>query len=189
MSFNKKAGIEMSMTTIVIIVISVIILIFGIVFAKNIMCSGIRATDQIDSAVKNELRDIFGADKIGVSCQGEEGSELKLGTGKRVSVVCQIKTEENIKYKIDVGDPEILLGNEKTQNMQKSWILKSGWTGYVTPGTIMYAPILYLNILSDAPKSSVSVDLKVTNTDTGNIETHTIVFDIEPMNFIQTTLC
>ena len=104
MSLNKKGGIELSMTTIVIIVISIIILIFGIIFAKNIMCSGIRVTDQIDQAVKNQLRDLFGADKLGVSCQGEEGSDVKLATGKRVSLVCQIKVDQPTNYRIDITD-------------------------------------------------------------------------------------
>ena len=70
MILNKKGGIELSMTTIVIIVISVIILIFGIIFGRNVMCSGIRLTDQVNTAVKNQLRDLFGSDTIGVVCQG-----------------------------------------------------------------------------------------------------------------------
>lgn len=187
---NKRGGMELSMSTIVIIVISIIILIFGIIFGRNIMCSGIRATDQIDIAVKNQLRDLFGSDRIGVICQGEEGSEVKLATGKRVSLVCQIKTEENVKYKIEVSDPEILLGSEKTKKMDKRWILKKGWEGYVNPGVITYAPVLYLNVPRDAPKSTVSVDVRVINTNSdGDGDTHSIVFDLQPLNFIQTTMC
>jgi hypothetical protein len=190
---NKKGGMELSMTTIVIIVISIIVLIFGIIFGRNVMCSGIRVTDQIDTAVKNQLRDLFGADKIGVSCQGEEGSDVKLGTGKRVSLVCQIKVETPTNYRIVVGDPEILLGNEKIKLLNKNWILKKGLNDVgVNPGTITYAPVLFLNIPRDAPKSTVSVDINVYNKDSSDPnakETHTVVFDIVPLNFIQTTMC
>lgn len=190
MVMNKRGGMELSMSTIVIIVISIIILIFGIIFGRNIMCSGIRATDQIDTAVKNQLRDLFGSDKIGVSCQGEEGSEVKLAAGKRVSLVCQIKTEENIRYKLDVSDPEILLGAERTKPMDRNWILKRGWIGYVSPGTITYAPILYINVPRDAPKSTVAVDIKVTDMNSNDEgSTHTVVFELQPLNFIQTTMC
>jgi hypothetical protein len=189
---SRLGAIELSMTTIVIIVISIIVLIFGIIFAKNIMCSGIRVTDQIDTAVKNQLRDLFGADKIGVSCQGEEGQDVKVGTGKRVSIVCQIKVDEPANYKILVDDPMILLGGEKTKLAPKSWILSKGVNDVgVKPGTITYQPIIFLNVPSDAGKSTVQLNLKVydKNDPTGSYETHTLVFDIVPLNFVQTTLC
>lgn len=188
MRMNKRGGMELSMSTIVIIVIAIIVLIFGIIFGRNIMCSGIRATDQIDTAVKNQLRDIFGSDRIGVSCQGEEGSKVKLATGERVSLVCQIKTESPTEYTISIEDPVLLPGGEKEVPMKKSWILKSGWKGNVNPGNIMYAPVLYLNIPRDASKSTVSVKINV-RTENGQPEPHYVVFDLQPLNFIQTTMC
>ena len=109
----------------------------------------------------------------------------------RVSLVCQIKTDQNTHYKIQVGDPELLVGGEKTKPMNSNWILKSGWTGYVNPGTLTYAPVLYLKVPSDTAKSTVSVQVKVINlddsSDTGS--THDMVFDLIPVNFFQTTLC
>ncbi len=196
MTMNKRGGMELSMTTIVIIVISIIILIFGIIFGRNIMCSGIRVTDQIDTAVKNQLRDLFGSDKIGVSCQGEEGSEVKLATGKRVSLVCQIKVESPKTYNfiINPSDVQFFLGNNKQKAIPTSWILKSGVQKVgVKPGTITYQPVLFLNVPKDAAKSTISVDIcvkDVSQDSTDNsCETHTVVFDLVPLNFVQTTMC
>jgi len=189
MDMNKRGGMELSMSTIVIIVIAIIILIFGIIFGRNIMCSGIRATDAIDTAVMNQIRDLFGSDTIGVSCQGEEGSYVKLATGRRVSIVCGFKVQDNLKYSIKVDDPMILSGSEREKPLNKAWILTRGWDGYVKPGSIVYQPILTLKLPSDAPKNSVIVDIDVTNVDTGVIDSKTIMFDIEPLNFIQTTMC
>ena len=193
MAMNKRGGMELSMTTIVIIVISIIILIFGIIFGRNVMCSGIRVTDKINDAVMNELNDMFGSDKLGVSCQGEGGSEVKLATGKRVNIVCGIKVDQSTSYRIVADDRQILLGNEKTKAVPKSWILSKGVTDIgVTPATIKYQPILLLNVPRNAPKSTISVDMKVY--DKGSIdpnayETHTVVFDLVPLNFVQTTMC
>ncbi len=193
MDMNKRGGMELSMSTIVVIVIAIIILIFGIIFGRNIMCSGIRATDQIDTAVKNQLRDLFGSDKIGVSCQGEEGSEVKLATGKRVSLVCQIKVEEAKRYKFVIDKLQISLGNDKFKSIPGGWILKSGADNVgVKPGSITYQPILFLNVPRDAAKSTVFVDIRIYNLDSdtpSDFELHTAVFDLVPLNFIQTTMC
>lgn len=50
--FSKKAAMEMSMGTIVTIVLLMSVLILGLVFVKNIMCSGIILTDDITASVK-----------------------------------------------------------------------------------------------------------------------------------------
>ena len=86
-SLNKRGGIELSMTTIVIIVISIIILVFGIIFGRNVMCSGIQLTENVNTGVENQLKVLFGEDKYGVNCMGEGSQEIKLGSNGRRKVV------------------------------------------------------------------------------------------------------
>ncbi len=192
MVMNKRGGMELSMTTIVIIVISIIILIFGIIFGRNIMCSGIRLTEKLNDEVMNEIIDIFGSDKLGVSCQGEE-ELVKLGTGKRVNLFCGIKVDQPTSYRIVADDPQLLLGNERKKAIPRSWILSKGTNDVgVQPGEIKYQSVLTLNIPRNAERSTAELNLKVydkNSNDPSSYETHTIQFDIVPLNFIQTTMC
>ena len=56
---NKKAAMEMSMGTIVTIILLVVMLVLGIFFIQRIFGSGTNAIDQIDSQVQSEINKIF----------------------------------------------------------------------------------------------------------------------------------
>lgn len=59
MTKNKKAAIELSMTTFVTIVLVVIVMVLGIFFIQKIFSSGTNAIDQIDNQVQSELQKLF----------------------------------------------------------------------------------------------------------------------------------
>lgn len=187
MSLNKKGGIEMSMTTIVIIVISVIILIFGIIFARSVMCTGIQITQQVNDAVKNQLTTLFGEDNYGVLCMGENGQDIKLGTGGPRQVVCMIKTEEELDYTLKVKKVESLSPGTKDTVVDK-WIVDQNWEGTVSPGDDNYATILMLDIPRDAPATRLKFTLEETNS-AGKVKTHVGYLNIVTVGFFQSTMC
>ena len=76
---NKKAAFEMSMTTVVIIVISVVMLILGLVFVRQIFGVATESVNMIDDQVKNELMNLFGE-------QGGKEIVVKLGTQQSAKV-------------------------------------------------------------------------------------------------------
>lgn len=76
---NKKAGFEMSMTTLVVIVIAVVMLILGLVFVRQIFGTATDSIDIIDEQVKDELINLFGED-------GGEDVVVKLGTQKSAKI-------------------------------------------------------------------------------------------------------
>lgn len=187
-SFKKLGAIEMSMTTIVIIVISVIVLIFGIIFARSVMCSGIQITQEVDNAVKNQLKVLFGADKYGVNCMGEGSQDVKLGTGGRRKVICMIKTEEETDYNIKVASVESLKG--ATDSIVDKWIIDQDWKGTVSPGGDgTEATILLLDIPSDAPTTTLKLKIQKTNQRSGSTSTAYSIIDIVTSGFIRSTVC
>lgn len=56
---NKKAAMEMSMGTIVTIILLVVVLVLGIFFIQRIFGTGTDAIDQIDTQVQNEINKLF----------------------------------------------------------------------------------------------------------------------------------
>jgi len=59
---NKRAAMEMSIGTIVTIVLSMTLLIGGIMLVTNISKSGADIVDITDSQVKNQINQLFGED-------------------------------------------------------------------------------------------------------------------------------
>jgi len=176
----------LSMTTIVIIVISIIVLIFGIIFARGVMCSGIQLTQQVNDAVKNQLTTLFGADNYGVFCMGERGQDIKLGTGGPRQVVCMIKTESELDYNLRVTKVESLSGASDT--VVDKWIVDQNWQGTVSPGDDNYATILMLDIPRDAPSTKLKVTVQETNS-AGKEKTHVAYLNVVTVGYFRSTMC
>jgi hypothetical protein len=185
---DKKAAIELSVGTIVIIVIAVTMLILGIVFVRSIMCSGIQITENLDEGVKNEINDLFGADEIGVNCMGEGGQEISIGTGGRRPIACIIKTEEQKEYDLRADIEESLKGASKSI-VEKEWVLDQDWRGTVSPGKDQEAVVMLLDIPRDAPTTTLKIRIKSTDITTGKETTHISYIDIVPVGFFRTTMC
>ena len=186
-SIKKLGAIEMSMTTIVIIVISVIVLIFGIIFARSVMCSGIQLTQQVNDAVKAQLKTLFGADKYGVNCEGEAGNPIQIGTGGRREIICMIKTESNEEYNLKVVDVQSLSG--ASESVVNKWIIDQDWKGDISPGGDgKDEVVLLLNIPRDAPLTTLKVKIQATSS-SGSTDTHYSIVDVVPVGFFRTTMC
>lgn len=187
MKKNKKAALEMSMGTIIILVLGVSMLILGMILIRNIMCSGLQITKDITTGVRNEIQNLFGADKIGVKCAGEGGQEINLATNGQRDVVCIIKTEEQTKYDIQVIKVESLMG-ASTETVNK-WVIDDGFSGEVKPGDDKTVPYLTLNLPKDAPKTIIKVTLNVINVNAGSTDTIVTKLNIVPTGFIKGAIC
>ena len=184
---NKKAAMEMSMGTIIILVLGVSMLILGMVLIRNIMCSGLQITKDITTGVRNEIQNLFGADKIGVKCAGEGGQEINLATNGVRDVICVIKTEEQAKYDIKVVKVESLSG--ASSDIVNSWIVDKDFSGDVKPGEDKSVVYLSLKLPKDAPKTIIKVTLSVTNANTGSTDTVITRLNVVPTGFIKGAIC
>jgi hypothetical protein len=80
---NKKAAFEMSISTVVVIVIAVVMLILGLAFVGNIFETATKSVDIIDEQVQNELINLFGQSsgkEIIVKLGSQQTAKVKQGT-------------------------------------------------------------------------------------------------------------
>jgi len=61
---NKRAAMEMSVGTMVTIVLLMIVLVLGIFFIQRIFSSGTNAIDTIDTEMQNQIQKLFGSDEV-----------------------------------------------------------------------------------------------------------------------------
>lgn len=187
MKANKKAAIELSAGTIVVIVLAMTMLILGMVFVRNIICSGIILTDQVSMAVENELKDLFGSRDMGVKCMGEEGKDVKLGSGGTRKIFCLINTDENEEYNFTIRI-ESLSEGVPTREVKK-WLIDEGWEGSVTPG-MTTAVVAVLNIPKKVSRTNLKLTIDELNKKTGSTkQTHISYLEVTYVGAVKGAIC
>lgn len=184
---NNRAAMELSMGTIVVLVLGVSMLILGMVLIRNIMCSGIQITEDLSSGVKNEIKTLFGADKFGVKCLGQGGAEVKLGSGGKRPVICIFKTDAEAEYDLVVSTIESLSG--ASSEVVNKWVIDKGWKGKVLPGQEQEETVVLFDIPRDAPSTSVKITMQATNLKSGSQQTVTSRVEIVPTGFVKGAIC
>ncbi len=178
---SKKAAMELSIGTIVIIVLAMSMLIFGIILVRKIMCTGLIMTDDIGEGIKTEIRSLFGQQDYGVKCMGEGGQEIKIADGGRRNIVCIIKTDEDQEYTLKTNVKSLDEDVVSTTEVQ-NWIIDKDWSGKVKPGDTE-ATILVLDI----PKKVSTITLKITIDANG--ETHVAYIDVVHAGALSSAIC
>ena len=187
MSKKKSGAMEMSVGTIVTIVLLMTLLVLGLFFIKNIMCSGIILTDQINEKVTNQIKGLFGENDYGVKCMGEEGQEIKLGDGGRRQIVCVVNEKNEREYRFKMVSIESLKG--VSTNSVKNWVLKDD-TGNlkIQPGSKTYSVIL-LDIPDKVTDTSLSIEIEQEDVETGAVESHPLIIDVVHVGGVSAAIC
>ncbi len=185
MTMKKRGAIEFSMTTIIIIVLGVTMLIFGMIFVRNIMCSGIIITDKITENVENEIKSLFGTNDYGVKCMGEAGQEIKIGDGGHRQIACVITVNKETYYELKIDEVKSLSG--ASQDSVDSWILDQDWSGTVSPGQKTVS-VLVLDLPQKVSDTSLKITLNATISG-DNTETHTSYINVVHVSGLTSAVC
>lgn len=150
---NKKAGFEMSMNTIVILVIAVAMLMLGIYFISRIRTTVSESLDVMDTQVKDQLTKAFASGEAGKTIAIlQKTVKIKPGT-KSFSVPVAFDSPTgrytNLSYMVNVtsyGDCDV--------NEVKSWFTFPKVGSKETDFTWTEAANAYLNIILDVPSDA-----------------------------------
>ena len=122
--FNKKAAIELSIGTIVILVIAMSMLILGLVLVKNIFSGATDVTSMSLDQVKNHVSKMFGEDSQLVVYPDSRQINAKIGTAPSGSFAIGIKNTiesvSNVNFSYQVVPTE-------TTNCGVTTDQASGW--------------------------------------------------------------
>ena len=188
---SKTGAMELSISTIVIIVIALTMLILGIVLVRSIMCGAIQLTSETSNAAKKEVNKLFEATGGEVECIGSGGEAVVMVPGKVNIIFCGIRsTDSNSKYKIEVTGISTADKNILSSSEVNKW--KSG-PDYFGPATVSpddesAKKILRLNIPKDAPETGIFVEVKATK-EGRTIYTQTLDFRISRQGLIRAAMC
>jgi hypothetical protein len=163
---EKKAAIEMSMTTFVTIVLVVIVMVLGIFFIQKIFKSGTNAIDTIDSQVQSELQKLFAS----------EGAKTAFYPTSRELVIQKGDTPKGFAFQIKnnaVGDATYSYVTTATDvskcgtfSIEDANNMLLGGTGSITVGTgdTSEARLVKFVVPDSAPPCTMEFDMKVSTT-------------------------
>ena len=123
---RKSGAIELSMTTLIVVVLSLTLLILGFVFIRSIMCGAIGLTESINDKTEREVTQLFETSGNELVCDGSQESG-SLVPGEENHIFCSInaKTQKNDYYvvyeKIEasggISDREVI-----------NWVTRKTWS-------------------------------------------------------------
>ena len=162
---NKKAAIEMSMTTFVTIVLVVIVMVLGIFFIQRIFQSGTNAIDSIDTQVQSEINKLF-ADEGGKLAIYPTSRQLGVRRGDEpkgfaFSVRNDINQQAGFTYAVTANDVSNC-GSTMTKTTAESYLL--GKTGSFTLGnsaSLDLPELVLFEVPDSAPACTITYSLDI----------------------------
>jgi len=184
---DKRAALEMSMGTIVILVLSVSMLILGIILVRSIMCSALGLTGEVNDKVKGELNNLFASSETSeVQCVGAAGA-VKVAPGETSNIFCSFKAPEKANYTIKVVD-----FSSDSQSLTKEdiqpWIIQSEYKATISPGDGTPKKAIRVKLPSNAPEVTLILNVQIFSGEE-QISTQDLDLQISRTGFVRNTVC
>jgi len=186
--FKKKRGaMELTTSTIVVVVLAILMLILGTVFVKKTMCTAIGGVESMSDLVKKEIQDLFAQQNNNVAVKEITNEITK---GNYYGVGFGIKNEDKkdnpkFTYEVTVLD----LGDCKITKTEAEKYIILGKSAIVNiPAGDSYEDMIKFNIPKSAPLCNLKYEIIVKN---GNVLYGSNKFEviIKKANLINSVIC
>ncbi len=141
-NLNKKAAVELSIGTIVIIVLAMSMLILGLVLVRSIFTGATDNVDEINEKVKEEIKNLFVSDDERAVLKLTE-STAKVKQGAEFGVAFGIRNTESgvvgsqlFRYDTILDDPNINKNCGVSKEVAEQWIKFGSGSLSVRPGDV-----------------------------------------------------
>lgn len=174
MKQNKKAAIELSIGTIVIIVLAMSMLILGLVLVRNIFTGATSSVDEINEGVKSEIKKLF-QDESDKAVVRLSGSEAVIKQGEEFGFAFGVKNvassgTQTYKYEASATAVDPTCSGLTIEDAE-GWIIFGSGDMTADAGKIDQK-IIRLKIPEDAPTCSAQFKIEILKTgDTTPYET------------------
>ncbi len=161
---SKKAAMEMSVGTMVTIVLLMIVLVLGIFFIQRIFSSGTNAIDTIDSQVQSQLQKLF----------ANENAKIAFYPTSREVIVKKGDNPKGFAFSIKNNDVQngvfdfsttatdaSKCGSTFNEADASNMLLGGNGTLSVGPGDVSEGRIVKFVVPQSAPPCTIEYDLKV----------------------------
>ena len=179
---SKRAAMEMSVGTMVTIVLLMAVLILGIFFIQKIFGAGTTAIDEIDQSVKNEIRELFSQDESRQIVIYPSAREIRMKKGDSGGFGFALKNTgyDDGVFSYTISVLEVGSNCQMTEAQADNLIIlgKSGSNIQIPSGSELENPILVkFSIPKTAPLCNIRYGIDVKKD--GEIYLPTVSVDLE----------
>ena len=159
---KKRAAVELSISTIVVVVIGISMLILGLVLVNKVMCGAINGINIIDKKMQDEMTRMFG-NEFNIVIKEQENNvykNVKNGHGVAYAVRNDGMTNPEFTYEVTVSD----LGDCKFSESRGEDFIILGQQGKMTiKSGSEYFDLIKFKIPDDVEPCQLKYDLIVKN--------------------------
>jgi hypothetical protein len=181
---SKRAAMEMSVGTIVTIVLLMTVLILGLVMVRSIFQSSTSSISAIDQSVKNEINKLFSEDSSKKVILYPATREISVKKGESGGFGFSIRntgeSDETFSYVVGVSTDEVKCAGISSSDAEKLILLgKSGSNINIPSGDSLENPILVkFDIPESASLCNIRYNLDIKKSD-GKSYLPTLTVDLE----------
>ena len=160
-----------------LIILGVIGIICIILFITSLIVCGelFQGSSLAGMELDYDISEKFIEDTSGITCMGEGGKQIIIGSGGKRHILCVVSPENKTTYSFEVEKITSLEG--ESQEEVDSWIVNSNWEGTVVTGSTI--DILILDIPKKIEPTTIKIILKEKNMDSQTEKIHTLYIDIK----------
>ena len=174
---KKRSAIEMSMNTVIILIIAVSMLALGLVLVRRIMCGAIGLTGTSMEKAQKAIDKLFEEQGGDFQCLGGGGEPPQLIPGKTHYIWCSFSSGGTYTFTLEEA-------NKPDERIQIGSLI-SNWRIEVSPGDTSPKRIFSIFIPKDAREGDLIIPIKVTKD--GNVAwgPNTLIYRIKRAGFLQ----
>ena len=153
---NKKAAIELSIGTIVVIVLAMSMLILGLVLVRNIFTGATDNVRELNDKVKDEIRGLFQKEEQRViirltedTANIKQGDEFGIAFGVK-NILSGTTATEKFSYQVELDDPDIRQNCRVSEQEALKWVRLGRGDMNIPPGQIEFDRVVF-EVPEDAP--------------------------------------
>jgi len=179
---GKRSAFQLSITTIVILVIAMVMLILGLTLVRRIMCGAMDIASETLSGAKKQISSLFSEQAGDIQCQGRDRI-LTIVPGRPNAFGCLITpTTEGGKYILKVKSAE--------PNEIMNWFTRKTDTVTVDYGESQPA-VLIVEPPKNSRRRTYNVVLKITKPqgEGGGTEEVTVTLEVRSLGWLRETAC
>ncbi|MBW6442547.1 hypothetical protein K0A97_02065 [Patescibacteria group bacterium] len=166
---KKKGAMELSVSTMIIVVLAMVLLVLGVFFIQRIFGSATNAIDSIDSQVQSEIQKLF-ADEAHILAVYPTSREVILKKGDRKGFAFSIRNSQNearlFEYEIEAVESYDFsgkCGSSFSKAQADYWmVISSGSFNLAGAATSTLPELILFDIPEEAPSCSIPYRIDIT---------------------------
>ncbi|MEM2772630.1 MAG: hypothetical protein QXR88_02175 [Candidatus Pacearchaeota archaeon] len=180
----KRGAFELSVTTIVILVIAMVLLILGLFLVKKIMCGAMVIASETLEGARKQISSVFSEQGGEIQCQGRE-SPVIVVPGRANGFGCLFTPQEKrTTYTIQLKSASY--GNQDV----KKWFIRSKDVVTVNYGESKPGALI-INVPKNQEHGYVNVEIdiiKQVGTESST-ESYTLTLEVKSLGWLRENIC